>query len=490
MLSDAGKLSIANGVGYLINLVGGLILARILSPALYGVWKNIQLTVQYTAYSHFGATLALGKLCPGRVSRNRTAEYSRLMHASFAFSFTVGSIVGALILLGAVFVPPGPWRVGMLSLVFLVPIQQIYTHADLALTFEKKFGIKAWQLFITTTARVLLSLALALKFDLAGALAAYVATLLWNSVVMWRRSDLPLAFRPNFALVRRLIRVGLPFTAITFGEMVLATADKWLVAAMVSATDNGIYQMAFYALPVVTLIPTSLRQVYVTEVLDIFERTKDLRKVWPVYCESVYLLSLSTPLVIGAVFFGVPWLIERFLHTFIPAVPSTRVFAIVYAPMLLVHTSYSLLVLMRRSWQGFLLQLLVASCCTAATCLLFAFGFGTLERVLYVFGTGWFLFATYLLVSIRRAISGEESLVGSIFQTLKFYGPLAFGAAAALGLQWGLARGGLDATRWFFGPIAGAIYVLMCVPFVLALEKRTHAISAIRRRVSGLFGRR
>jgi O-antigen/teichoic acid export membrane protein len=82
LVADAGKLSGATAISHVINMAGGLVVARLLGPMLYGIWKSVQLAMEYTAFSNLGSINGLDRTCPGFVARGRLSVYRALVNSS------------------------------------------------------------------------------------------------------------------------------------------------------------------------------------------------------------------------------------------------------------------------------------------------------------------------------------------------------------------------------------------------------------------------
>lgn len=485
IMADAGKLSGATAAAYFFNLIGGYIIARILAPGLYGVWKTIQLTLQYTQLANLGMHYGLGKVCPPLASRQCWRRYRALMGVSLGYSLSIPGIAAIGVFGAALLSPPGPARVGLLALAVLLPMQQFNTHADIALTIEKQFGIKAILFFLYTITRVALCVILGYSYGLAGALTAFIVSHALASYVMWRYSHIGFAPHLRWSMASRLVRIALPITCLAGGELVLATADKWVVAAILGSQAMGLYQMAIMPLPFLTLLPTAMRQVVATDVYDRFGRTGRLGDCRAIFERSILVLTLCAPVFIGMVFFGAPWLIYAFLPAYHGSIGATQFHAILIYPLLVTQTCYSIFVVTHREPKIYAAQAAISLVCAAASVNAAAWLRQSFLLVLNIHAAGWVIYGIGLLAAAQR-LFGERTAT-ALLRAARWHLPMIYIAIEMPLLHWAGAKIGLTPYTFLHASLCGLAHIAACAPFLLHLERRTGAISetlrSLRRRL-------
>lgn len=491
LVTDTGKLSGAIGTSYLINLVGGLILARLLGPALYGVWKAVQLAGTYSAFSNVGATFGIDRTCPSLVSRGRLGTYRRLVAASLGFNLVLALLLGAAVVALALPMEPGPARTAFLAFALLVVVQPFFQHGEAALNVEKRFGTRAKVTLASTTIRVVASIAAAVTLGLPGVLAVYVAVVAWAAWYMLRRTRLNLStrglLRYEAPLVRRLIRVGLPITLLVFGEQFFTTIDKWLVLALLGAETMGHYQMAIFPLPILLLVPFALRQVVSMDIYDKFGQTGRLDICRPVFERSVAAIALGVPVVIGAVYFGVPWLVDWFLAEYRVAIAALKLHAILIYPVLMIQTGFALAVVARREFPVILALVgggVAAGALSTASTLWLG---GDMLSILAIHGSAWTLFGAAFLYKALRWVGGTPD--DAMMRVMRWFIPMIYVGIEMPLVEWLLMQMNLRPYSLPFALLGGLIHVVACVPFLVVLERRTAGVSHALRLIGRRFGR-
>lgn len=476
-------------VGFFVNLVGNVLLAKILnSPDLLGVWRSVLLYLQYAPFLNLGASHGLDRVGATMVSRGQMVRYRRAMGASLGFSLVL-PLIASLALLGSLpFIENAQVRVGAITLMFLIPVQQLFTFGDLALIFEKKYGMRALVSFASTMIRIPLTLLFAWKFSLAGALFAFgISTVCIAIYVLWKSAmGFELALHGRFAT--SMILTGLPITLLALGELVIQTVDKWMVLHFLKDTGMGLYTMAFLPLPLLMLLPASLRDAMNVEIYDHARRAGRSEEVRSLYSHTLQMVALISPVVMGMIFFGVPWLIAWQLPKFMASIPAVKLHAVVIYPLLISQTGLGVLVAARLELKSFAVMMTLALCAAFSTWLMASRpGFG-LTMVLKIHGAMWLLYGVFILTlnhwkfGLRPANAFGRSLVYML--------PM-FGAGVALyGVEWIMNRSPLTPETFPSAAISGLLYMIVCAPGLYYLEKRYKSISgflnAALRRIPGM----
>ena len=484
LISDASKLTGAVAVSYGVNLIGGLIIARILAPRLYGIWKTVQLAMQYSAFGYLGTSQGIDRLGPSLVSDGENERYQELVASSLGFSLILPMLAAAALTVAGALMQTGAVRSGCLALALLLLVQIFYGHADSLLGVEKRFGAKAVALFASTTVRVGVSIGAAMLFGLDGVLVTFIIVLALTSAYMWKRSQVRLQFHLRWPVIRHLFSVGLPMTMLVIGEQIMLTADKWVVAGVLGAEMMGLYQMAIFAQPILMLGPFSLRQVISIDIYDKFGRTGDLTAVRDVYERSIMALALGSPLVIGAVYLGVPWLIALMLPDYLPAIATVKDFAILIYPILLIQTAFAILIVARKEKLTFAALLATAAACTCFSIAATHGGAG-FQTVLWIHGIGWLVLGAGILFAVQRMFG--DSPLWSAWRLLRWLLPMGFLALELPAVSWLMTRFGFAPHTALHAILGGLIHTAVCAPMLYGLERRTqalsHALAKIRRRL-------
>ena len=481
MLSDVGKMASASAAAQLVTVAGGLALARILGVEFYGLWKTVQLAVTYTAFANFGATYGLSRLSPAVYSGGRTRLYHRMMGASLAVSWLMGGGIARMFLGFAWEAGGGPWATAAAALAILCAIQPFAMHGETALVVEKRFGANARVLLGSTVVRVAFSIGAAWAAGLAGALLVYIVV--YGLTAVWMARIVSARLKPvvSMDLWRKVARVGAPIMLLASGEVLLTTADKWIVVAALGAEAMSLYQMAIFPLPFLLLIPVNLRHVVTVDVYDKFGRTGELSECRGVFQTALLGVALGTPWLIGGVYYGMPWLVTRLLPEYQAATPTLLLHTILVFPILAVQAAYPIVVVAKRR-KEILLVIVALTLIAAAASLLAIESYGAGIREVLAFQAAAWLLASFWTIARSLYWTGS-SVPRAVVRSLLYLSPMA-GLAIALPLvsyfvvQWGFIEFTLA-----HGLVCGVVFTALCLPLFAVLERETKGVSFFLRKL-------
>ncbi len=487
ILADTGKLSAASALSHILNVVGGVVLAGILGPTLYGISKTVQLVQEFAGFLNVGSMSGVNRSCPALVSRRQLAEYGMRGNSSLWFSVLVLGLAGIAVAAAFPFFDTRNERTGVLALVAILFAHPFFTHGETFLSVEKQFGRRGIVILVMAAIKVTAGVAAAWFFGLAGFLSVFVLSLAWGGWYQIRYSTMKLAATISVPRLRRLVRTGFPISAMDLTERLLLSADRIVIVSVLGAEAMGLYQLALFALPVMMLVPFSLRQVVNTDVFDKVGQTNNLSLCEGVFAKSVTSIALTSPFLMGAAWFGVPMLIELLLPDYLPAIPVVKLFAVACFPILVMQTAFVIIIVACRVRTIGLFILCTALVCGLLSGTAASLG-GGLIMVLAIHGGGWMLMSGGLLYAAQRLVGLNSQ--PSLARTGLWFLPMLYAAIELPLLQYGLTRSGLAPHSFIFAVAGGAAHTLACLPLFLLLESRIGGLSFFLRAARNRLSRR
>jgi O-antigen/teichoic acid export membrane protein len=286
-----------------------------------------------------------------------------------------------------------------------------------------------------------------------------------------------MARRPvvRLGFARKLIGVGLPITLLMVGELVLNTADKWVVAGVLGPEAMGLYYIVVFPLPILMLLPMSLRQVVNVEVFDKFGHTQDVASTRRVYEQSTLTVATVSPVVMGAVFLGLPWLVNWLLPDFRESIFALKAHSILVFSLLIIQTASGIVIVSGRERTTCAAQLGVAALCSAVSVWAISTYAVTINTVVFIHGAGWLAFAMGLAFYVERTFGrGMATAAGRVGL---WFLPMAYTAVELPLLAWAIDRLGFPRHTFGHGVVGGLVHLVACAPLLIYLEKKTGALS-------------
>ncbi|MGF1573070.1 MAG: lipopolysaccharide biosynthesis protein [Sumerlaeia bacterium] len=469
LVSDTTKVTGAVGLAYLINLIGGLFIAHILGASRYGVWKAVQLVMEYTAYSNLGSNHGIDRQCPALVSANQNSQYKRLLSTSITFSLILSGLFSLIFFLLSLHSTSQDWRIAFAGLGFLIIFQQLFINGDSALGAEKKFGRKSFLLLLQTAARVILSIIFGYAFGLGGVVSVFVVVLAVCAVLQLRSLRISWTFQLSKPLLRRLIFSGSSITFLVLCERMILNADRIAVGFALGEKAFGIYQMAMFPLPILLLIPFSLRQTVQTEIYDQAGKHRDISASWPVFSKSLRVVALLTPFFAGAVFLGMPMLIHNFLEEYQGSIVLVQLFAFTSFSLQLIQILFPVVVV-KGNLKRLIPQILGILLIPTIIGFIAAKQGAPLLFILGLQSVGWFVISLWLLKKSLQWFNISRNECRSTH--LSTFSPILATAVELPLLHWLMTSVfGWSAYGFAYGILGGLLHTLLVSPFLFSVYK-------------------
>lgn len=209
----------------------------VLSPGEFGMWGLIVTVLGYSNFASLGVLNGANREIPIAVGAGDHGSAGAIERSSFGGALAAGAVAAggcaALALIAG-------WTFALLAAVLF--FQQTYLFFQVSLRSRIEFNRASAQQMVLSGLFLAIGM-VAVSAGLAGLLVAQLAAFSAGSFmvfVLWRRT-----LRPSFdpTAIRRLIRTGLPIMFAGVAFAILATADRWVVALLLTPSDLGHYSL-------------------------------------------------------------------------------------------------------------------------------------------------------------------------------------------------------------------------------------------------------
>jgi len=243
IMRGGGLLGMAEGTSLLLRFARSIILARLLTPADFGVAATFLMTIQFLEMlSDLGADKLLVQC--------REEEAERLQRVSQSLAVVRGLIIGLVIFLLAGVLARmfrAPEAVAGFRLLAVVPVVRGFCHQDIVrMQREMRFGPWVFTQIASGTVATLLAWPLAIYFRDWRSL---LGMLVMDSLLVLALSHLLAERRYRWGLeggeLSRLVQFGWPLLInglLVFG---IFQGDRFIVATWYGMTELGLYSVAF-----------------------------------------------------------------------------------------------------------------------------------------------------------------------------------------------------------------------------------------------------
>ncbi len=306
--------------------IRGIALAAMLGPSAFGIWSLLRVTQQYLVIAGLG--IERGLEVEASAHRYRTGgrrnpmadHHARASSAFLLVSFGAVSVLAA----GAALATADPvWRIVLAGIAVATLVERLWFQAATFLRAQASVSVFALIELAQAGLQLVVGVALALVWGLAGAIAGLAIAYLGGILLTWGRMPL----RPiwSWPAAFAMIRIGLPVAVGVLMQALLTSIDRLIVAGL-----GGIEMLGQYAFAVsVATIGAAAGFVVRTAVFpEIFHTARHGDEdAWVQDIERLLLtLSWSLSLLLGLISLGIAPILTRFLPEYAGAAGAAQIF--------------------------------------------------------------------------------------------------------------------------------------------------------------------
>jgi O-antigen/teichoic acid export membrane protein len=323
LAGDAAKLWAGTIAEQLFGLVRGVIIPRFLGPGLYGVLGALGLITKYGAYLQLGVTTAVGREVPYARTRGDEAGAEALARAGYSFNLLT-SAVPALFLAGYALATWGRYEAvtswGIVAFSFLLITSRFEVYFTTLFRARRRFSSSL--AFTAFKSAVLFALPVGLLFPY-GLYGVFVGLVVGGAAVMAVGSAWTRVWTgpwPNWAVVKKLLPVGLPLAGIGVLGFALQSVDRLMVIHFYGVREVGYYMLAVTAVTFVFFLPMNVGQAMAPRIYGL-PRDGDRAAFEQYLVQPSLLITYLVAALGGAVFIVAVPFVRYILPAYGPSVP-------------------------------------------------------------------------------------------------------------------------------------------------------------------------
>ena len=466
-----------------LNLVRGLVAARLLGPAPYGAWSALLLLFDYGGCAPLGTYQGLDRVVPARIVDGDARLLERAKRAGF-FNVLALSLLYAAICFAYFARSSGQIRTAwglagiVLTLACVVMTNVSLYHLTLMRSHGKIGAVSAWFL-LQSVIGVTLGLALIPTFGAWGLLWGWVAgTLAATATVMWRgHAVVPLLMAPG-PDSNLLLAVGFPMFIYGLSGFLMRSLDRVIILRFLGTESLGLYALAVTAVTFLLTLPDAVAYVLYPQLVRRYRQAMDdPAAIRDLVEQAVRVLAVGTPALCAIAYLGADDIVEWLLPRFREGVPALRVLCFSAAGLALSNLASIVLMTLGR-------QLLLVPVAFGMSALGVFLDLLAIRTGHGIRGVAWATFVTFVLNSavlmglaqwgLGPGLGHRLGFLARAFVPLAIAIPLAFGCERLLP-GFGLA-GPMRALRLLASAsLWVAVYGMLTAPLVRGIGLRALA---------------
>jgi O-antigen/teichoic acid export membrane protein len=401
-------------MGEFLFLLRGFVLARVLGPALFGLWTQLKITLLFLQYGQLGTHEAMLREVPLALGTGNEPRAHRIESSVLGFNLTSSAVLTTAIVLLALALTRDSTTTfpAWLLLAALFPLSQLYWYIHLQLRARRRFNRVSLLMVAFALLSTVIGLLAAAYAGLQGFLVALAASYA-GVILLTNPGGLPVC-RPalDLPLLRSLLRTGLPIMASGAALILLWNVDKLAIWQLMSRESLGIYALPAYVLTSVTLLPEALAAVLYPRFLERLAQEGTASALEGHFARPTLLICHLACPVVGVLFLALHLPIVWLLPDYAPGILPGRVLVAALFFMVVTRIPCVLLLSLKKQTILLLLTTMAATIGAVSVITLIWSGWGLVgaaagAAISYVVYFGMTITASLvaLRIPVRRALS-------------------------------------------------------------------------------------
>ena len=313
-------------VSNLFLTIQGIIILKLVSPEIMGIWIALQLILNYGIQCHFGILNGMSRQIPYYEGRNDTEKSLNVEYVSRfnILILTVFGLFGVFILYISNLLPKEMnlivcsmiiiTRLNMEFYIALFKARQKFHKATLIV------GCEAILMFITLPFVYFMQLeGLVLRSFVCALFLLYLSIKL-NSYIFKIQKD--------YTLSKEIIFKGFPIMLLGFALVIYGSMDRLMIIRFLDNESLGLYSIGLAVASILSLIPAFSGQSFYPKMVEIYSAdgvSKEMVKI----CGTASLISFFiTIFAVVGIFYLLPIFVEFFLFDYMDGIDAMKVILI------------------------------------------------------------------------------------------------------------------------------------------------------------------
>lgn len=301
-----------------------LVIARLLSPELYGVFQGIQVFWQYAVYAHLGTPWTMQQEIARWEGTGKAEEAQRT--ADVTLTFVLWSSL--LLLLGVTVLAWGsgwPFAPAIAALTMLaLATRQVYGVCQNMLTARQRFWIAGCADIMASGVNLVLTAVLTWRFGLPGLLVGQVGWALFGVALLARTGRLRFHWRPAWSPLVAQVRLGVQFTINNFLQVTARNCGRLVVLTMAGAATLGYYGVAMLVASYAELVGGAVGRSVLPSMVGAYEQRGDPEAMRSYVLVGGRVLGILLAVGAGGAALLLPLFVRLVLPRYLDGVPAAQ----------------------------------------------------------------------------------------------------------------------------------------------------------------------
>ncbi|MFC1722676.1 polysaccharide biosynthesis C-terminal domain-containing protein [Nanoarchaeota archaeon] len=464
--------------------ITGLLVAKYLGPAMFGIYSLLMILAHYANYSHLGIIHAMLKLIPFYAGKKDFQRNQQIMDTAFLASFYLSLVSAGLILFASFFLLDLSTTTisGLRLVAVIIILQQILTFQQVRLQATKDFFTYGLSMAVYS-AGFLIFVSLMLVFGLEGVLLSSILAYVIALIFLFSRKKFYFGKKLDFGLAFTLAKSGFFLLTIALVTILFTSIDQMMIVYFLGKERLGHYSLAVLIGAFISFIPGVFSSVLMPYTIERYGRKQKKNDLRGLFLTSTEIISVVMPLVVGFIYITASYVINMFFKNYIPAILALKILLIGTFFLALMGPSSNFLISINRERK--MLQFLALSVLIAIV-----LNYLMIRAGFLIEGVAAATFASYTVYSLCVFMTASRSYFPQYFKSLFYFVKLCSTMfyVFVLLLIMDLFSSYVH-SETFLVFIRIVVFLLFSVPIIWLLDKKTGVVKLCTEMIFSVFAR-
>lgn len=322
----AGSLVGGTGVSMAFQMVGGVLIGRLVVPSTLGLFAGIGLVLAYAPLMQLGILNGLNRELPYLVGKGDHQRSRELAAAAQAWVLVTGGVVCAALLAvaGRELAHGELWKAAGWSTNAILAVFLFYSgYLQVTYRTSQDFARLALAGVVQSSAGLALIALVAVTSFYGLCLRALLSAAVGALILFWWR---PVRVRPRWGIepLKHLLRIGAPIFVVGQVYALWVVVNRTLVLKLAGTEALGLYSMAVLAGAAIALLPTAVSQITYPRMSEQYGRTDNMGGLIRIALKPMLLSAAVLVPVVAAAWLLVGPVVQWILPAYVDAVPAIQ----------------------------------------------------------------------------------------------------------------------------------------------------------------------
>lgn len=329
IISHSAMYTLSMYIRIVSRIIGGLVVAKILGPALYGLRNAFNLGLELQAYADLGTYHSTTLRAPYHRGAGNHEKADLILSSTFWLNACLALCICISLLIAAGYMASSGYEQKYIDFVFylglMVFTQKVRGFFEVRLQVEQNFALLSKVEALYGILSTVICIALAITMSFKGVLIGLLVTDLICIAYTLIKAKLIPRLQISFDTLIELMKIGLPMVAVLFLLHALVSGDRVVVIALLSEEDLGYYGVASIAAGLIGIIPRAISSVTKPKLNEKLGETQDIQRIYNFLSEPLVIIAYFLPFLLAGLYLAIHLPINYLLTEYKPSIDVTKI---------------------------------------------------------------------------------------------------------------------------------------------------------------------